>query len=414
MGRAGDAAGGNGHVLPKIRGQGFSCVLPSFTQSFPSKDRRSVLRTRRNRRTAPARCYQLACRDARGRRPRHQGQRASAAAHLGPRRAAICAGGRGGGGGVPRRCSRHFPCAAWGQFARGGVFEPRGLRPACHGAGDRLPSAAARLSLRRLVAAITPDGTRARSGRAGGPARGRGAHVRADVVRGRTAPRRRTDGHHCKHTRRRRRHRRSHACRALRPPAHDRGAQPFARPVGPGPGVGDGAERSARDLGKQPGRPGGTGRSPSEGLLERFAAQVEHVSSDRRAAPAVCDAWSASRLGRGACGRASWRSSWTSTGQPRGGLWVRSRSSGLVQVVPGQGRSRGDGRIHAAAPWLRHAGLIANAAGASARGDAGPEVRSGGYSGRGRSRHRGRRRTGGHGIVHFARRGLSRAGHRAA
>ena len=92
-------------------------------------------------------------------------------------------------------------------------------------------------------------------------------------------------------------------------------------------------------------------------MLERFAVKVERQlgssrrsSSVRRLVGAALGSWGvwASQLAQqlDVDGSTAWRA----LGQ--------AEELGLVQVVPGQPRSRGDGRIHAAAPWLRHAGLL--------------------------------------------------------
>ena len=104
-------------------------------------------------------------------------------------------------------------------------------------------------------------------------------------------------------------------------------------------------------------------------LLERFAAQVDRQlgssrrsGSVRRLVGVALGSWGvwASQLAQqlNVDGSTAWRA----LGQ--------AEELGLVQVVPGQNRSRGDGRIHAAAPWLRPRRAARRPARAAARGAA--------------------------------------------
>ena len=94
-------------------------------------------------------------------------------------------------------------------------------------------------------------------------------------------------------------------------------------------------------------------------LLERFAIEIaralgasRRTASVRRLVGVALGSWGvwATRLAQQMNVDVS--TAWRALGQ--------AEELGLVRVVPGQRRSRGDGTIHAAAPWLRHAGLIAS------------------------------------------------------
>ena len=94
-------------------------------------------------------------------------------------------------------------------------------------------------------------------------------------------------------------------------------------------------------------------------MLERFAGEIDSQSGAlrrpagvRRLVGVALGSWGvwASQLARQMNVDVS--TAWRALGQ--------AEELGLVQVVPGQRRSRGNGTVHAAAPWLRHAGLIAN------------------------------------------------------
>ena len=94
-------------------------------------------------------------------------------------------------------------------------------------------------------------------------------------------------------------------------------------------------------------------------MLERFAGEIDRQlgalrrpAGVRRLVGAALGSWGvwASQLAHQMNVDVS--TAWRALGQ--------AEELGLVQIVPGQRRSRGNGTVHAAAPWLRHAGLIAN------------------------------------------------------
>lgn len=91
--------------------------------------------------------------------------------------------------------------------------------------------------------------------------------------------------------------------------------------------------------------------------LQTYAGQVEHQLAEvrrplalRRLVAVALGSWSvwAAKLARDT--RVEISSAWRSLEQ--------AAESGLVVEVPGQKRSRGDGTLYAAPPWLRIAGLI--------------------------------------------------------
>jgi hypothetical protein len=86
------------------------------------------------------------------------------------------------------------------------------------------------------------------------------------------------------------------------------------------------------------------------GLVERQLAEVRRPAALRRLVAVALGSWSvwAAKLARDT--RVDISSAWRTIEQ--------AAELGLVVEVPGQKRSRGDGTLYAAPPWLRMAGLI--------------------------------------------------------
>lgn len=104
-------------------------------------------------------------------------------------------------------------------------------------------------------------------------------------------------------------------------------------------------------------------------LVERQLAEVRRPAALRRLVAAALGSWSvwAAKLARDTSVDVS--SAWRTLEQ--------AADLGLVVEVPGQKRSRGDGTLYAAPPWLRMAGLISVGRGRPAKPAFGGEVGAG-------------------------------------
>ena len=87
------------------------------------------------------------------------------------------------------------------------------------------------------------------------------------------------------------------------------------------------------------------------GLVERRLAQVRRPAALRRLVEVGLESWAIWAAGLARRTGVEVSSAWRTLEQ--------AAEMGLVVAVPGQRRSRGDGTLYAAPPWLRLAGLIA-------------------------------------------------------